>query len=124
MGELWTALRLRGGLRPGKFRQNSRNLALGLGLLLVRAVDLGEDLYAVMRLRGYRGRLADARASPSLSWHDLLPLAPGTLLLSLALAGRFLPGLGGGYNSYVLLLALAGLMLVLVATRWPRLVVG
>lgn len=124
MGELWTALRLRGGLRPGNHRQNFHNLAMGLGLLLVRAVDLSEEIYAVMRLRGYQGRLAEAPARPALSGHDLLPLATGVLLLSLAVARRLLPGTAGGYDSYVLMAAFAGVLLALVLTRWLSLLSG
>ena len=124
LGELWTALRLRGGLRPAKFPQNSPNLAMGLGLLLVRAVDLGEELYAVMRLRGYRGRLADTPVAQPLSCHDLLPLATGVLLLALALTRRLLPGLVGSYNGYILMMTFASVLLALVLTRRPSLLPG
>lgn len=81
---LWAALRLRHGLdwrRPGRSLQA---LAPALGGLLLGAMDRSESLYEAMRVRGYRGRIAPARATPW-GWADLLPLGLGLLSLAMVL---------------------------------------
>jgi cobalt/nickel transport system permease protein len=65
MGRTVTALRLRGGLKQGSHISNAANMARALGMLLVRAMDLSERLYAVLRVRGYRGRLEAGNSVPT-----------------------------------------------------------
>lgn len=84
---LLLALRLRCGLRPHHLAQNLRNMAQGLGLLLIEAMALSERLYAVLRVRGYSGRLVLPRQHP-FTRCDLMPLALGGLLLAAAGAAR------------------------------------
>ncbi|MHB0869929.1 MAG: CbiQ family ECF transporter T component [Chloroflexota bacterium] len=117
LGDLLTALRLRGGLTRRRYLQNSRNLATGLGLLLVRAISYSEQLYDVLRLRGYSGRLA------ANSWHrptraDLLPLVPALVILAAVLFFRFAP-VGAQYNGYLLLASVLAIPLAWRARRVP-----
>lgn len=97
-----TALKLRGGLRPGRYVENAGNLARAIGMLLVRAMDLSERLYAVLRVRGYRGRMVPSSRWRSVSGADLLPLSAGLLAVALALVSRLLPGLWAAVNGLVL----------------------
>ncbi len=115
--DLVTALRLRGGLSRRRYLHNSRSLAMGLGLLLVRAIGLSERLYDVLRLRGYAGRLA-AGAVWRATRYDPLPLAPALLLLGAVLAFRIVPG-AGQYNGYLLAATALALLVGLLTCR-PR----
>ncbi|MBI4492752.1 MAG: hypothetical protein HY690_08185 [Chloroflexi bacterium] len=118
-GHLLTALRLRGGLAPHAYARNARNLAQGLGLLLIRALDLSERMSDVLRLRGYRGHLGEARRWRALSRYDLIPILLGLGALSLALASRLLGQTLGGYNGLVLLLALLAVLASAGYAHWP-----
>ncbi|MCL4534643.1 MAG: ATP-binding cassette domain-containing protein [Bacteroidetes bacterium] len=102
MGRVLTALRLRGGLRKGRYLSNAANLARALGMLLVRAIDLSERLYGVLRVRGYRGRLEPGPRWRTVSRADAMPLAYGAAALVLASVVRVLPGLWGSVNGFAL----------------------
>jgi cobalt/nickel transport system permease protein len=136
MGHLLTALRLRGGLVPGHYVSNARNIASSLGLLLVNSLDMSQRLYDVLSVRGYNGRLAGSdrwrrlslvvtRSGPESvacdnqrSLADWPPLGLGVLALALSLAGRagWLFGLGG--RLIMVTAALAVLVGVLLYPRW------
>ncbi len=102
MGRAATALRLRGGLRPGSHVSNAANLARALGTLLVRALDLSERLYAVLRVRGYRGRLETGARWRTVTKTDALPLGAGAVALTLAVFARVFPGDWSAVNGFVL----------------------
>ena len=118
MTNLWTALRLRGGLTKGRYGQNLGNIGMGLGLMLIRAFSLSEKMYDAMRVRGYSGRLAPAATVWNITGYDAAPLALGCLSLSLALAVRLYRAQVIIYNGYFLLLA--GILLV-CAVAYSRL---
>ncbi|MHB1160612.1 MAG: ATP-binding cassette domain-containing protein [Chloroflexota bacterium] len=103
MDRMVTALRLRGGLRPRRLASNLGTLSRALGTLLVRAVDLSERLYAVLRVRGYRGRLVAGDRWRSLSRNDLIPLSTAALALTIAVAAALWPALWASANGVVLL---------------------
>jgi cobalt/nickel transport system permease protein len=118
MGHLLTALRLRGGLVPGHYLSNGRNIASSLGLLLINSLDMSQRLYDVLSVRGYNGRLAGSDRWRRLSPGDWPPIGLGVLALTLSLAGRagWLFGLGG--RLILVAMALAVLVGVLVYSRW------
>ena len=118
MGHLLTALRLCGGLVPGHYLSNARNIASSLGLLLVNSLDLSQRLYDVLAVRGYTGRLAGSDRWRHLWRGDWPPLGLGVLALALSLAGRagWLFGLGG--RLILVAMALAVLVGVLVYSLW------
>lgn len=79
-----SAIRLRGGISSFRLSTNLRNIALGLGGLLVFSFERSQRLYDVMNLRGYRGQIAP----PAQLWvggKDWLPalLGLGTLAFSI-----------------------------------------
>ncbi|MGI5837115.1 MAG: energy-coupling factor transporter transmembrane component T family protein [Chloroflexota bacterium] len=115
-GYLMTSLRLRGGLSKHRFIHNARNLATGLGLMLVRSVALAERLYDVLRLRGYSGRLTGGTSWRQFTKYDTYPLAASSLILAAVLVLRFVPG-AYLYNGYLLLAA----VLTLAAAALARL---
>jgi cobalt/nickel transport system permease protein len=118
MDHLLTALRLRGGLVPGHYLTNARNIASSLGLLLINSLDMSQRLYDVLAVRGYSGRLAGSDRWRRLSPYDWPPIGLGVLALALSLAGRagWLFGLGG--RLILVVMALAVLVGVLVYSRW------
>ncbi len=79
-----TALGLRGGLERRHPLRALGNLAQGLGVVFLGAMDRSEALHVAMRLRGFRGRLvgpAPARWNRESAW----PLVVGAASLVAAL---------------------------------------
>jgi len=87
MGNFAAAIRLRGGLSPGSLAKNSSNIARGIAMLLVRAVERASRLYAVMAVRGYSGSMAQ-KGAEGLRPGDWLPLGTGVLVLAAAIAWK------------------------------------
>jgi len=88
MDNFGTAIRLRGGFSPGNIVKNGSNIAKGIGMLLVRAVERSQRLYAVMAVRGYNGSMAE-RTVGTFGRGDWLPLGAGIGILALVLFWRF-----------------------------------
>lgn len=84
MDNFGAAIRLRGGFSPGSLYKNSSNIAKGVGMLLVKAVEHASRLYAVMAVRGYSGRMAE-KGVERFRAADWLPLATGSLVLALSI---------------------------------------
>lgn len=98
------ALRLRGGLKPGRFVKNASNMAPGIGMLFIRAFDSSQRLYDVMSLRGYSGRLSGARPSVGLGINDIpYPLMTSIVFLQALCWGR--GGCHAGHAAMPVLLA-------------------
>lgn len=91
MGHIITAMRLRGGLRKGHYFKNGRNLAKGLGFLLLRSIDMSDHIYNVLQVRGYKGRMVTTARWRRLSANDAIPLVIGAFALALALTAVFQP---------------------------------
>jgi energy-coupling factor transporter transmembrane protein EcfT len=89
MDNFAAAIRLRGGFSPGSLYTNSINIARGIAMLLVRAVERASNLYAVMVVRGYNGSMAD-KGAIRLNRGDWLPLGTGVLVLMLVLMGEWI----------------------------------
>lgn len=80
-----TALRIRGGLRRDRPLRYLGDVAQGLGLVFLDAMDRSEALFIAMRVRGFRGRLA---GPPPSGWTgaSAWPLVVGAASLGAALA--------------------------------------
>jgi len=87
MDNFATTIRLRGGFSPGSLYKNGSNIAKGLGMLLVRAIERASRLYAVMVVRGYRGSMAE-KSSIRMQRADWLPLGTGVLVLFLVIVWK------------------------------------
>jgi cobalt/nickel transport system permease protein len=75
------AIRLRGGLSSLRLSTNLRNIALGLGRLLIFSYEKSQRLYDVMNLRGYRGEIVRP-AKLKGGRHDWLPTTTGIAVLT------------------------------------------
>lgn len=117
MGRMLKALRLRGGMQPGRPLQQLGNVSRALGSLLVRAIDLSERLYAVLRVRGYRGRLRTSDRWRRLSPSDALPMGAGLAALLLAVVARSWPGLWLALNGPAVLASGALAVVAYLLTR-------
>ncbi len=93
------ALRLRGGLGARHWGRRLTNISQGIGLVIIRGIDLSEDFSRVLRLRGYRGRLG----APGTEWR-FRPPELGALLLGLLAAAfgaeYFVGDVLAAYNGY------------------------
>lgn len=87
MDRFIVAIRLRGGFRAGSIVKNGSNIARGIAMLLVRAVERSSRLYAVMAVRGYSGSMAETVIERPVL-HDLAPCISGIIVLSLAIWWR------------------------------------
>ncbi len=84
MDNFVAAIRLRGGFSAGSLFKNSSNIARGIAMLLVKAVERSTRLYAVMSVRGYSGSMAQ-EGGLALRKEDCIPYAVGVLVLSFAI---------------------------------------
>lgn len=87
MDNFAAAIRIRGGFSPGSLYKNSANISKGIGMLLVRAIERAQRLYAVMAVRGYSGSMGE-KGIIQLHKEDWLPLGTGGLVLALAVMWR------------------------------------
>jgi cobalt/nickel transport system permease protein len=88
LGRALTAMRLRGGLLGRNAGQRLRNLATAFGVGAIRSLEVGEHTYAVMRVRGYSGRIS-AEGAGGLAWRDAPALAAAAALCALAFVSRY-----------------------------------
>lgn len=87
MDNFVAAIRLRGGFSPGSLFKNSSNIARGIAMLLVKAVERSSRLAAVMIVRGYSGSMAQ-KGSDGLRREDWIPIGTGILILGFAVAWK------------------------------------
>jgi energy-coupling factor transporter transmembrane protein EcfT len=81
-------LRVRGGLTHGRYVKNVVNFSSGIGLLLVRGLDLSEKFYGVLKVRGYSGRLSGGVRDGKAGANDLVAVAVGVLIFGAAIAAK------------------------------------
>ncbi len=102
-------LRVRGGLTRGRYIKNVVNFSSGIGLMLVRGLDLSEKFYGVLNVRGYSGRLSGGERSEKSGANDFTALVIGALIFGAALLARK-DGELSAYDGCVLALSLAALI--------------
>jgi hypothetical protein len=85
------------------------NFSSGIGLLLVRGLDISEKFYGVMRVRGYNGKLSGGYGRRGSLLSDGGTVLSGAVILAPALVIRLWPGLDalGIYFLYAAVIALA-----------------
>jgi len=93
-------LRVRGGLTHGRYVKNVVNFSSGIGLLLVRGLDLSEKFYGVLKVRGYSGRLSSGVRDGKASASDLVAVAAGVLIFGAAIAVKTYGDISG-YEAYM-----------------------
>lgn len=87
------ALRVRGGLTRRRYINNIVSFSSGIGLLLVRGLDLSEKFYGVMNVRGYGGKISAVGREEKIGANDLTAVLTGALILTVTLLTRIEPGL-------------------------------
>lgn len=117
LGDLFTALKLRGGLTKGRHWRNITNMSLGLGLLLVRALSLSQKIYNAMHVRGYSGHLASPTSWQAASPYDTAPIALGLFAVALAVLSQRYGQQAAAYNGYLLMLSLVTCLTAFAISR-------
>ena len=113
MGNLIRALRVRGGLSPGRYIKNIINFSSGIGLLLIRGIDLSEKFYGVMKIRGYSGKMVE-EGKKEFRRQDLIPVVAGFLVFVLSVALSF----ENDFSRYHLVVLSVSLLFVLVTASY------
>jgi cobalt/nickel transport system permease protein len=116
-------LRVRGGLTRGRYIKNVVNFSSGIGLLLIRGLDLSERFYGVLNVRGYSGRISGGERGEKTGANDFTALVIGALIFGAALLARE-DGELSVYDGYILALSLAALIVsaayVILPNAWGR----
>jgi cobalt/nickel transport system permease protein len=93
MNNLVKALRVRGGLTRRRYVSNVVNFSSGIGLLLIRGLDLSEKFYGVMTVRGYGGKISAAEREGKPGINDISIALIGLLIFAAGLVIRFGTGI-------------------------------
>lgn len=104
-------LRVRGGLTHGRYVKNIVNFSSGIGLLLVRGLDLSEKFYGVLKVRGYSGRISGGVRDDRAGAYDLTALLIGVLIFGASIAVKTYGGISG-HQAYMP----AAALLILIAS--------
>ncbi len=78
-------LRVRGGLTRGRYIKNVVNFSSGIGLLLVRGLDMSEKFYGVLSVRGYSGKISGRERGEKTGVNDFTAFLIGVIIFSAAL---------------------------------------
>ena len=108
--ELIKGLKIRGGITRRKYITNIKNLASGLGLLLVRGFDFSEKFYGVMTVRGYGGKISSNRDNSLFSTNDAGVFIIGLLIFAVVIGTLFSKTLLA-LSSYTIVLSLVALVI-------------
>jgi energy-coupling factor transporter transmembrane protein EcfT len=116
-------LRVRGGLTHGRYIKNVVNFSSGIGLLLVRGLDLSEKFYGVLNVRGYSGRISGGGRHEKTGVNDFAAVVIGVLIFGAALVIKK-NGELSVYDGCMLAISLAALILsaayVVLPNTWGR----
>jgi cobalt/nickel transport system permease protein len=88
VGNFLSALRLRGGFRPGRILRNAGNISSGLGMMFILAYEKSQMLYDVMSVRGYSGKLTGKTPLGGVGFRDLPFLAVAAAFLGIAVYSK------------------------------------
>jgi cobalt/nickel transport system permease protein len=113
-------LRVRGGLTHRKYIHNVVNFSSGIGLLLVRGLDLSEKFYGVLNVRGYSGKISGGRRREKAGPNDITAFSIGVLIFSAALWVRT-DKEAAGYENYLLVLSVISLLISSAYIFLPKL---
>jgi cobalt/nickel transport system permease protein len=112
-GNLVRALRVRGGLSPRRYIRNITNFSSGIGLLVIRGLDLSEKFYGVMKIRGYSGKMVEDRKM-EFGRKTFMPAVAGFLVFALSVALSF----ENDFSRYHFFVFGVSLLFVVVATSY------
>jgi cobalt/nickel transport system permease protein len=117
---LTRAVRIRGGLSGRRIVGNLRNVGVALGTLAIDSVDYSQRLYAIMRVRGYEGRIAAPVSSRPWTGAEAGVAVAGLLVFGLSLVWRVWYRILNPVSWFPLLAACIMLIFVEGARVWRR----
>lgn len=112
-------LRVRGGLTHGRYIKNVVNFSSGIGLLLVRGLDISEKFYGVLNVRGYSGSISGGGRHEKTGVNDFAALLIGALIFAAALVIK-MNGELSAYDRYIPAVSLAALVISAAYTILPN----
>lgn len=113
-------LRVRGGLTHGRYIKNVVNFSSGIGLLLVRGIDVSEKFYGVLSVRGYSGKISGRERGEKTGVNDFTAFLIGVIIFSAALWLRTDKEMAG-YESYFLAFSIIALLISSAYLLLPKL---
>lgn len=113
-------LRVRGGLTHGRYIKNVVNFSSGIGLLLVRGLDISEKFYGVLSVRGYSGKISGRERGEKAGVNDFTAFLIGVIIFSAALWLRTDKEMAG-YESYFLAFSIIALLISSAYLLLPKL---
>ena len=118
VGDFISALKLRGGFRPGRILRNAGNISSGIGMMFILAYEKSQRLYDVMSVRGYSGRLTGRPALGGVGMADMPFLLAAAAFLALEVYSKLA---GTGAPRAVMPALLIGYLACMEAVRiWKR----
>jgi cobalt/nickel transport system permease protein len=109
MDNLVRGLRVRGGITHRRYIKNILNFSSGIGLLLVRGLDLSEKFYGALNVRGYSGEITGGMRGEKIRPNDFTAFLIGALIFSAAVWMRY-DEEAAGYGSYLLALSVISVL--------------
>lgn len=113
-------LSVRGGLTRGRYIKNVVNFSSGIGLLLVRGLDMSEKFYGVLSVRGYSGKISGRERGEKTGVNDFTAFLIGVIIFSAALWIRT-DRETAGYESYFLAFSIIALLISSAYFLLPKL---
>jgi len=113
-GNLVKGLRVRGGLTHGRYVKNIVNFSSGIGLLLVRGLDLSEKFYGVLKVRGYSGKLSGGVRDGRTGSDDIAAVIVGILIFSAALGVKT----DSEFSEYAVYMPAVTLLILIVSAAY------
>jgi cobalt/nickel transport system permease protein len=107
-------LRVRGGLTHGRYVKNVVNFSSGIGLLLVRGLDISEKFYGVLKVRGYSGRISAGLRDGKTGANDVTAIGIGVLIFGAAVAVKT----AGEFSAYDVYMPAISLLILIVSAAF------
>lgn len=115
--ELVKGLRVRGGLTRRKYVKNISNFSSGIGLILIKGLDISEKYYGVMTVRGYSGKIAGEAGGRKISRDDYIAVTAGIAIFALSIAIKMDSSL---FHSGLYALIIAAIILIVTTAYVGR----
>jgi len=98
LSNLFSALRIRGGIHNSSYLRRLKNLSSGLALLVIHGFDLSHNYYGILNIRGYNGKIDYSGLNSPVKSSDFIFAVMGfTLLIFTVYTEEFKITLPGKY---------------------------
>lgn len=82
-GNLFNALKIRGGFSSKSYLKRLKTFSSGLGFLIIRGFDLSHSYYGILNIRGYEGNLEISNPQYKCRYQDYFIIITGFLTVML-----------------------------------------